>query len=99
MKFYLSSMAHLLIFIADDGTAIKLRFELNDQLNGIYYGIWQTSTNYVELSTEAWEFYQHNIGNAEKLKPMMEKLFKYEIYRPFNASGYFLGLAKRLREQ
>lgn len=71
-------MGVIKILIGDQGEPVKLYFQHNDALDGIHYGRWATDTPYIELSTEAWEYFRNYTNDSLKLKAMMERLYKYE---------------------
>lgn len=66
-----------IIFIAEDGEAVSMRFSRNEDLNTSHsYGKWNTDTNAVELNDAGWRIFQMHRNEIRKLKPLLEMLEK-----------------------
>lgn len=67
-----------MIIIGDQGEAVKLYFKKETDLDGVHYGTWDTDKNFIELSTEAWQFFRHYSNDIGKLRPLIDRLHKFE---------------------
>lgn len=68
-----------IIFIAEDGETVSIRFSRNEDLNATHdYGRWNIDTNAVELNDNGWKFFETYRKEIRKLKPLLERLEKIE---------------------
>jgi hypothetical protein len=66
-----------IIFIAEDGDPVSLRFSRNEELNTSHsYGKWNTHTNAIELNDTGWRIFEMHRKEIRKLKPLLELLEK-----------------------
>lgn len=67
-----------IIFIAEDGHPVHLRFSKNEHLNTSHkFGKWNINTNLIELNDEGWRIFQGYRKEIRKLKPLLELIEKY----------------------
>ena len=66
-----------IIFIAEDGEAVNMRFSRNEDLNTSHdYGRWNIQTNAIELNDNGWRIFDMYRKEIRKLKPLLELLEK-----------------------
>jgi hypothetical protein len=67
-----------IIFIAEDGQPVSIRFIRNENLNSSHtYGSWNTDTNTIELNENGWNIFETYRKEIRKLKPL-EQLEKFK---------------------
>lgn len=68
-----------IIFIAEDGEPVSIRFSRNENLNTSHqYGKWNINTNAIELNDAGWQVFQTHRKEIRKLKPLLEMLEKFK---------------------
>ena len=66
-----------IIFIAEDGDPVNMRFSRNEALNESHeYGKWNLDTNEIELNDNGWRVFETYRKEIRKLKPLLEMLEK-----------------------
>lgn len=67
-----------IIFIAEDGAVVNIRFRRNEHLNESHdYGKWNLDTNDIELNDNGWRLFEAYRKEIRKLKPLLEMLEKF----------------------
>lgn len=66
-----------IIFIADNGEPVTIKFSRNEELNGNYeFGKWNIITNSIELNEDGWKIFENYRQEIRKLKPLLSRLIK-----------------------
>ncbi|GEO11282.1 hypothetical protein [Segetibacter aerophilus] len=66
-----------IIFIAEDGEPVSMRFSRNEDLNTSHsFGKWNMDTNDIELNDTGWRIFETHRKEIRKLKPLLEMLEK-----------------------
>ncbi|MCW3082557.1 hypothetical protein [Segetibacter sp.] len=69
-----------IIFIAEDGNPVSLRFSRNEDLNTSHqYGKWNLDNNAIELNDAGWLIFEMHRKEIRKLKPLLELLEKSAV--------------------
>lgn len=67
-----------IIFIADNGEPVNIRFSRNDQLSQqVLFGKWNLDNNEIELNEAGWRIFETYRTEIRKLKPLLDRLDKF----------------------